>query len=213
MRTTKPVSTISYNSEAFLEGTLNALVKAHKIAFWAYIRHTAEEDEHKDHLHVYIEPNGKVDTMDLQELLCEVDVKNPGKPLKCVDWRSSKWDDWYLYGIHYEPYLTMKFESRKYHYQMEDVKASDREDLDSRVHRTMHSDILKHMRIHTAMVNGMTVEKLVFNGAIPPSQAFAYANWQHMYRRGEAQVKYGFESIDEVDVDVPFLEESEDKNE
>ena len=209
MRTTKPVSTISYNTEAFLEGVLTELVKAHKVAFWAYIKHTAEEDEHKDHLHVYIEPNGKLDTMDLQDLLSEVDMKNPGKPLKCVDWRSSKWDDWYLYGIHYEPYLKMKFETRMYHYEKKDVKTSDTDDLENRVYRTMHSDVLKHMRIHNAMVEGMTVEKLVYNGAIAPTQAFAYANWQHMYLKGKAQIEYGFEPIDEYD--VPFLEESEEK--
>lgn len=211
MRTTKPVSTVSYNTEPFLEGVLNELVRAHKIAFWAYVKHTAEADEKKDHIHLYIEPNGKIDTMDLQDLLKEVDLKNPGKPLKCIDWRSSKWDDWYLYGIHYEPYLRMKFEERQFHYTEEDVKASDREDLENKVYRTMHSDVLKHMRIHAAMIEGCTVEKLVYNGAIPPSQAFAYANWQHMYLRGQAQIEYGFEAINEAD--TPFIEERKKKDE
>lgn len=199
MRTTKPISTISYNSEAYLEGVLNALVKAKKVAFWAYIRHIAEEDEHKNHIHLYIEPNGKVDTMDLAEMFCEVDFENPSKPLKCVDWRSSKWDDWYLYAIHDEAYLRMKFEERKYHYAKEDVVAMDEDELETRAYGAMHSDVTRCMRMHKALMDGMTADKMAYLGAIVPAQAFQMSAYQQMFYRGQHQVKHGYDPrLDEL---------------
>jgi hypothetical protein len=212
LRTTKPISTVSYNTEEFLTGVLNDLIKAHKVAFWAFIRHTAEDDETKDHIHLYIEPNVKVDTMDLADLFREIDPKNPSKPFKCVDWRPSKWDDWYLYGIHDAAYLRMKFEERKYHYGLEDVRSSDADDLEIRAYRAMHSDVTKNVRIHEAMMNGMTADKMAFIGAIAPSQAFQMAAYQAMFQRGHHQIKMeakalGFEPVDELD--NPFYGESE----
>lgn len=211
MRTTKPISTISYNSKAYLEGVLKSLVKAKKVAFWAYVPHLAEEDETKDHIHLYIEPNERLDTMDLAEMFQEVDLAHPGKPLKCVDWRPSKWEDWYLYGIHDEAYLRMKFEFRKYHYSIKDVKASDADDLEVRAYRAQHSDVIKNVRIHDAMMNGMTADKMAYIGAITPAQAFQFAAYQQMFLRGKQQVIHGsdmaleelkaegFEPVDEVE--------------
>ena len=222
MRTTKPISTVSYNSKEYLEGVLNGLVKAHKVAFWAYVYHMAEEDENKDHIHLYIEPNVKLDTMDLADMFREVDLNNPTKPLKCIDWRSSKWDDWYLYGIHDEAYLRMKFETRKYHYRLEDVHASDMDELEIKAYRAMHSDVLKNVKIHDAMMNGITADKMAYMGAIAPSQAFQMAAFQQMFFRGQQQIKHGydprleelkkegFEPVDELE--NPYYESEVESN-
>lgn len=195
MRTTKPISTVSYNSKEFLTGVLKNLVKAKKVAFWAFIPHAVEEDEHKDHIHLYIEPNGKVDTMDLAEMFEEVDLKHPDKPLKCVDWRSSKWEDWYLYGLHDVAYLRMKFEERKFHYTDADVVASDPDEFAVKAYRAHHSEITKNMRIHSALMQGMTVDKLAYLGGILPQQAMQMAVFQNMFYRGEMQVKQSSESM------------------
>ena len=44
MKTSKPFSTISYNTADFLSVKLNDLVNRRKIAFWAYVEHLPEED-------------------------------------------------------------------------------------------------------------------------------------------------------------------------
>lgn len=129
MKTTKPISTISYNSHAFLRGTLERLKKSHKIAFWVFIRHEPEEDEKKAHFHVYIEPNGKVDTEALRDLFQEIDRDNFDKPLGVLPFKSSKFADWYWYGIHDKAYLLSKGETRKHHYKMENMITDEEEYL------------------------------------------------------------------------------------
>ena len=62
MKTSKPFSTISYNTADFLSVKLNDLVNRRKIAFWAYVEHLPEEDEKKAHKHLYIVPNGQINT-------------------------------------------------------------------------------------------------------------------------------------------------------
>lgn len=82
MQTAKPISTISYNTEPFLVQTLNALVKAKRIDFWAYIHHFPEDDEVKlkHHFHVYLEPSKRTQTATLKEEFLELDPNNE-KPL------------------------------------------------------------------------------------------------------------------------------------
>lgn len=57
MKTTRPIATISFNTEAYLRLKLDELIKAKKITFYAYIPHRKEEDENKDHIHLFLEPN------------------------------------------------------------------------------------------------------------------------------------------------------------
>ena len=72
MKTSKPVSTISFNSEAYLRGKLRELTAAGVLEFWAYIRHDPEPDEvgdeagGKQHFHVYMEPAKMIQTTDLR---------------------------------------------------------------------------------------------------------------------------------------------------
>ena len=60
MKTSKPISTISYNSEEFLKAKLDYLVRSGEVAFWYYIKHHGEYDKEtniqdKDHIHLYIQ--------------------------------------------------------------------------------------------------------------------------------------------------------------
>ena len=71
MRTSKPIATISYNSETYLRDKLNELIKSHKISDYMFIKHKAESDERKDHIHLWIKPNTLLDTMDLQKHFTE----------------------------------------------------------------------------------------------------------------------------------------------
>ena len=109
MNTSKPIATISYNSEPFLISVLNSLYSLHIISDYMYIVHEPEEDEKKRHIHLFLKPNTKVDTIELQERFKELDPHN-SKPLGCIDFVSSKIDDWILYNQHFKPYLASKHE-------------------------------------------------------------------------------------------------------
>lgn len=136
MNTTKPISTISYNvvatdakgrrSAPYLESKLNSLTSSGVLLFWCYIFHFAEDDEcRKDHLHVYMEPAKKVDTVALASLFEEPDPSDPTKPpLGVMPIRNSKFEDWELYSTHDEDYLAFKGLKKKFHYKDEDVRTS-----------------------------------------------------------------------------------------
>lgn len=134
MRTSKPCSTISYNSAEFLSRKLNDLMKRGHIDFWAFIEHLPEEDEEKKHKHLYIFPSALLDTNQLREELKENDVNNPLKPLGCMPFQSSKFADWYLYVIHDSSYLASKGQSRKYHYKDDDIIRSDSDFFNEQKH-------------------------------------------------------------------------------
>ena len=102
MRTQRPFSTISYNTDKFLDQKLTDLEKRRAISFWCWIDHYAEDDELKRHKHLFIIPNGQVDTDMIKKELEEIDLSNPlGKPLlakyavSCIPYRyqSSNFDD------------------------------------------------------------------------------------------------------------------------
>ena len=122
MRTQRSFSTISYNTDTFLNQKLGELEKRRAISFWCWIDHYPEDDELKRHKHVFIIPNGQIDTDTVRKELEEIDLKDPlGKPLGCMLMRPSKFDDWYLYGIHDTAYLASKGQTRKHHYQESDI--------------------------------------------------------------------------------------------
>ena len=57
MRTSKTISTISYNTKDFLEFKLMELMDSGDISDWFFIQHFAEEDEKKDHIHLWVKSN------------------------------------------------------------------------------------------------------------------------------------------------------------
>lgn len=178
MKTRKPISTISFNSEPFLSGTLERLLKNGIIQFYAYIYHIGEDDEggKKDHMHVYIEPNGNVDTAELEKTFIEP-VTNHSKPLKCLNFKNSKVEDWYLYGLHHPPYLMKKGLVKAYHYKAEDVQTSDEDELRVRTHGLLANSgaYTLYTVIDNAMTQGLTPPEILAAGIVAP-QMLPYAN-------------------------------------
>lgn len=125
MATQKPISTISYNTEAFLVEMLNKWFEAHIISAYQYICHKGEDGD-KDHIHLRIEPNKKLDPMTLLEELREF-VRDNDKPLGCRPFRPSKEEDWFLYVVHDLDYMKLKYpndRNEKLPYSWEEIKAS-----------------------------------------------------------------------------------------
>lgn len=175
MKTSKPFSTISYNSPEFLSVKLNDLVNRRKISFWAYVHHLPEEDEKKPHKHLLIVPNGQINTDEvLLDYLIEFDPSKPDKPLACVGVKSSKFYDWYMYSIHDKDYLASKGQSRKYHYTRDDVVCSDTDILNEEIHQMDMSKLSKVKALNQAINDGVPFEELLARGQIPVQQVYAF---------------------------------------
>lgn len=174
MRTSKPIATISYNTVAFLESRLAELVRNHKICDWIFIQHTAEADEKKDHIHLWIKPNTLLDTMEIQQFLKEYDLSDPTKkPLGCIDFRVSQVDDFILYSQHFAPYLASKGESREFCYLRKDFHFCDEDTFDDLYqHAFKGSDWAKRYQVLQALhENLVSPTDLILNGTIPLNQA------------------------------------------
>ena len=101
MQTSKAISTISYNSIEFLDSVLDSLLRSHIIDYYMYIQHIGEDDglgdKEKDHIHLYLYPNKRINTADLDSYFIEP-IPNE-MPLKCIQWNTSNPDDWILYVL------------------------------------------------------------------------------------------------------------------
>ena len=132
MATQKPISTISYNSEAFLREKLEAWLDAHIIQAYQFICHKGEDGD-KDHIHLRLEPNKRVDPMDLKEELKEFRLGEE-KPLGVRPFRPSKEEDWFLYVVHDKDYLRLKYgggeKGEKIPYKWQEIRVPEDYDVE-----------------------------------------------------------------------------------
>lgn len=166
MATQKPISTISYNTEPFLKEKLDSWVKAHIIQAYQYIAHKGEDGD-KDHIHLRIEPNKKLDPMDLIEQLREYQMGND-KPLGCRPFRQAKEEDWILYAVHDEQYLKLKYgggeKGEKLPYKWQDIVVSEFYDMEIAFIRA--KSYLEHTSVNmaTRMQQGENPLNLILQG-------------------------------------------------
>ena len=164
MKTTKPISSISWNSRNYLVDRLEELRKAHLIAFWVLVKHTAEEDEKKDHIHFYVEPNRSIDTELLREKFIEL---VPGsKPLGVNKFQKSDFQNWLWYCLHDKAYLLSKGETRKYHYSIEDLISSDDGDLRQRIQENPRPES-EYSKVEELIQQGLSNEAIAQTMNVP----------------------------------------------
>lgn len=171
MRTSKPVSTISYNSDEFLRKKIEYWKECGLIEFGMWIRHEPEEDEKKSHCHVFLKPAKLIQTMDLENDSLELDPLNPDKPFKMVSFRVSKESDWVMYAIHDNAYLHEKGLERSHTYAFSDIETTCEDTL---------TDIISHLqddrkgrleyRISDCIARGMTWQQIITSGIVPLRQ-------------------------------------------
>ncbi len=174
MRTSKPFSTISYNSPDYLKAKLDELIESRKIEFYAFIEHIPEDDETKFHKHLLIIPNGTINTDQIQDHLTELDPEKPDKPLGCIMCRPSKFGDWYLYVLHDKGYLAQKGQTREYHYTPDEITVSDKDYFNELIHTIDYSPYTRFTQIRQFAEDGVAFSELVHMGLIPPQQVYAY---------------------------------------
>lgn len=183
MLTSKAISTISWNSDLFLYKVLKRLYEQDLITFYSMVYHYKEDDELKDHWHIFMIPNGRIDTSKLREEFIEI-VNNNDKPLCCLPFDNSKWQDWFLYNSHDVKYLASKGLSRKYHYRPEDFVSSDEMAFTEKLHTMDLSKLNGQERFAQAVADGFTFEDLLCRGFVPFQLV-------HQYERVYQTLKFG----------------------
>lgn len=174
--TSKPTSTISYNSMQHLEDVMAKSKKLDIIRFYAFIRHDGEKGG-KPHYHVYIEPFDTLDTSKLTEALKEIDISDPmGKPLGAMPFQKSNFLDWYLYSRHDMEYLAYKGEKKEVvEYNDDNFYTSDTNEFTERVQAIdrgfMQSPIRK---IENCMKQGMSMFQAMDILRIPFGAMYAF---------------------------------------
>ena len=176
MRTTKPIATISFNTFYYLRLKLDELKKAKIISVYHFIEHLPEDDEagKKPHIHLYIEPSKLIQTDDLAEHFLEFDAGKPNKPRRCLLFRTSNFGDWYMYAIHDKAYLAAKGQSRRYHYDYDDIVTSDPDELYRSVKEIDLSHLTPLREIMQAVESGLSFSEYLKKGRVPIQQIHAY---------------------------------------
>ena len=95
MITSKPVGTISYNTESYLVSVLDRLVKSRIVCNYWYILHHGENGD-KDHYHVRLELAKRYDTSCIRDMFDEPDPTSD-KPLGCMPFVYSDLSHWIIY--------------------------------------------------------------------------------------------------------------------
>lgn len=169
MATSKPSSTISYNTLPFLKARLKELYDSHLIQAYMFIQHKGEDGD-KDHIHLRIEPNKRLDLMEIQHFFNEPDINNPDKPLGCRPFRPSKEEDWFLYAVHDKKYMQLKYKDdprEKLPYKDEDIVISPGYDLDIAMIRARASLAHHATNILSELESGFSAPALVKRGENP----------------------------------------------
>lgn len=204
MRTSKTFSMISYNTPQYLEFKLNELVKAKIIEEYRFIKHDGEDGD-KDHIHLWIKPNRRIDTMELSEELTEI-VPGETKPLKCIGARNSNEEDWLLYAIHDEDYLESHFSDNngdgKKPYSIEDIYTNEPELL-----QRCYKVALDHKRgkwgnIKKELDNNRAPIDIITRYNINPTQLRSYLDLYSKYKAYETN-----KAIYDVDLETGELTE------
>lgn len=187
MKTSRPISTVSYNTPEFFKGVCDRLIRGKVISFYAFIVHKGEGDEcgKKDHIHAYFELAKAVQTEDLRDMFLEYDPTHP-KPLACLSFRFSKFPDWYQYALH-DPYYLMRIgEERKFFYKHEDIFSSDEDELHSLSYNVIGKPTHNLYNIMDRCISlGMPFNEIIARGLIPPTMinaAMLYYNNFMSYR-------------------------------
>lgn len=152
-----------------------------------WILHQPDTDGTKPHYHVYLQPAKLIQTEDLVEDSGEIDPN--WKPLesyadekeqeahekkqflKMTVFRNSKEEDWILYALHDEDYLTSKGLTRNVHYSPSDIQNTCEDtfmDMVSRAYDFRNNKL--EFRIIQAVRDGVSWKQLVTSGMIPIRQ-------------------------------------------
>lgn len=186
---------------------LNELIARRLISFYLFIHHLPEEDENKPHKHLFIVPNGSLNTDQIQDYLQELDPTNPNKPLGCIFFKSSKFDDFYFYGLHDAEYLAMKGQKRKYTYTESEFKMSDLDYFTALKHEIDYTKLgnRKTIEIVNEIKAGATIPKLLELGRISAQNALQWRTVYEMFNSPSSTYRADRQTHTPLDTHEPTL--------
>lgn len=175
LATSKPFSTISYNTIEWFRDKCDSLVSSGILFSYAYIKHTDESPSksskpHNYHIHAYFVPNKRID---LVHFLNEFKQIHPScvDPLCCLPFRLNNGDnadDWTLYVLHNDNYLRVHHshdDGESIPYQVGDIVHSPYFELDRAYHTGLSKLQGTQCGIMTALKEGTSGVSLVLDGA------------------------------------------------
>lgn len=180
MKTIKPITTISYNSQAFLDVKLQELLEGEIIDFYFYVKHYGETDEkgtkEKDHIHLYLRPACRLEMNDIPKFFVEPDPAKPDKPLTCMPCRKCNSDfDAYFYFLHDPDYLLSKGMTRQHHYTAEEVNTNDPDFLAEMLHTFPVTPFQKERKIREMVTHHATDADILNAGIDFPTFSRSFA--------------------------------------
>lgn len=208
--TTKPISTISYNSEGYLKAKLESMCKAQVLEMAYYICHKGEDGD-KDHIHVYLVPNRRIDTVQLREEFNEP-CPNNELPLSVLRFQKSVLSDWMLYAVHDRQYLMVHGGDEalsKIAYQRDDIViiGVDRQQLvrDFNTAQAQNGgSVRKAIEIHK--LTGSALDMAMY---VNPTQALALYRLLAEDDRCERKGQLEYDVITELNGFTRYLDEME----
>ena len=172
--TSKPISTISYNTEGFLLGVLGRLTSSCTVSDWHYIKHIGEDGD-KDHIHLWMQPNKSVDLMCIRDMFVEPVVG--GRPLGVMPLQHSELYHWWLYGLHDRAYLrTKRGGDGKLPYSLADMRSYEPM-MDSRIDVSARCELLacSDLAVYESVTKGEMPSCVLSNGATLRQLSSAYS--------------------------------------
>lgn len=145
---------------------LDDLVKNNTIDFWCFIRHEPDEESKKDHVHLYVDPAKTIETTSLKDKFIQI-VPGEALPRRNLNFRYSKFDDWYLYSLHQKDYLNEKGLYRNKEYSKEDFHFSDLDEFERYVSEINYSSIFNLDEIINAARIQMPIYQAIKDGILP----------------------------------------------
>ena len=168
MITSKPVGTISYNTESFLISVLDRLVKSRIVCNYWYILHHGENGD-KNHYHVRLELAKRYDTSCIRDMFDEPDPTSD-KPLGCMPFVYSDLSHWIMYVLHDDKYL------RNHDSQTNDGKIPyDLESIHTMYPQLLQRDFMSACSLRET-VNQKIVQSLLDNGNQPLPVLYSVAS-------------------------------------
>lgn len=182
MLTSRPFSGISYNTESYLQRKNEQLTNQGIIEFWMYIKHLAEDETEKNHIHFWCWPAKRIDT---RAFAVEYDqfVMGEDKPRKLIIKPGhSDFANAYLYFLHDPDYLSSKDLQKKYHYSPNQLVVSDA-DMFHELYDTIDWSSVYHNNRAVVVCkefiqNNKDWPDVIASGLVPPQQ---YVGWEKIF--------------------------------
>lgn len=174
MQTTKLISTVSFNTPSFLRGKLQTLVGSAVLEYAHWVTHEPEEDETKQHTHVVMKPNRRLDTSALRNEFIEK-LADEEKPRGVLPFHStSRMSDWILYSAHDVQYLLRRGETRKHSYNLEQFGSTCIDLLEEDWRECHRADDSKIPLLREYAKQGKSWVDVLELGIIPAQHLFQY---------------------------------------